>query len=144
MSDGKIALITGAMGGIGGAIAEALGRQGCRLMLNDVGDAGAHETRCAALSEQLGVDVQFHGADLSDRAQVEQLVGDTETRLGPVDILVNNAVKRHYHAITEFPLEAWDYAMAVNVTAPFHFTQLVLGGMQTRGFGRIINISSML
>lgn len=144
MSDCKVALITGAMGGIGGAIAEALGRQDCRLMLNDVGDASALEARCAALSEQLGLDVQFHGADLSDRAQVEQLVRDTAARLGPVDILVNNAVKRHYHTITEFPLDAWDYAMAVNVTAPFQLTQLVLGGMQTRGFGRIINISSML
>ena len=144
MLDGKVALITGAMGGIGGAIAEALAHQGCRLMLNDIGDAGAHETQCAALAERIGVDVQFHNADLSDRAQTERLVRDTEARLGPVDILLNNAVKRHYHSITEFPLDAWDYATAVNITAPFHLTQMVLGGMQMRGFGRIINISSML
>jgi 3-hydroxybutyrate dehydrogenase len=137
-------LITGAMGGIGSAIAEALGREGCRLMLNDIGDTEAHAARCAALADTLGTEVRFHGADLSERDQVAQLIRDTQAELGPVDILVNNAVKRHYHTICEFPLEEWDYAMAINVTAPFHLTQLVLAGMQARGFGRIINISSML
>jgi len=132
------------MGGIGGAIAEALAREGCRLMLNDIGDAGNHKAQCATLAKQLGVDVQFHGADLSERSQVEQLVHDTQVRLGPIDILVNNAVKRHYHSITEFPPDAWDYAMAVNITAPFDLTRLALGSMQARGYGRIINISSML
>lgn len=144
MLTGRTALITGAMGGIGGAIAEALGKQGCQLMLNDIGAAEVHQARCAELQEQLGVDIQFHGADLSERTQTEKLVHDTQERLGPVDILINNAVKRHYHSITEFPPEAWDYAMAVNITAPFDLTRLVLGDMQTRGFGRIINISSML
>ncbi len=144
MADTRVALITGAMGGIGEAIAAALAEDGCRLMLNDIGATDDHTARCAALSEQYGIDIQFHGADLSRRTEVERLIHDTEARLGPVDILVNNAVKRHYHNITEFPPEAWDYALAVGITAPFDLTRLVLGGMQARGFGRIINISSML
>ena len=144
MADNRVALITGAMGGIGQAIADALAEAGCHLMLNDVAGGDEAAARCAALAEKHSVDVRFHDADLSQRAEIERLVHDTETRLGPVDILVNNAVKRHYHNITEFPPEAWDYALAVGVTAPFDLTRLVLAGMQARGFGRIINISSML
>ncbi|MBU2531900.1 MAG: SDR family oxidoreductase [Alphaproteobacteria bacterium] len=144
MLTGKTALITGAMGGIGGAIAEALGKQGCRLMMNDIGDAAAHQRRADDLARRFGVDISYCNADISDRAQIDRLVDETRARIGPVDILVNNAVKRHFHSITDFPLDEWDQSMAVNVTAPFALTRLVLGGMQERGFGRIINISSML
>ncbi|MCB1741960.1 MAG: SDR family oxidoreductase [Gammaproteobacteria bacterium] len=144
MLNGKTALITGAMGGIGEAIARALGGQGCNLMLNDIGATAGHEARCAELADTLGVTVLFDGADLSRRDQIEALVRSTENRLGPVDILVNNAVKRHYHEISEFPPEEWDYALQVNVTAPFDLCRLVLAGMKQRGFGRIVNMSSLM
>ena len=144
MPQRRTALITGALGGIGFAIARDLGKAGCDLMLNDIGDTDAHARRCQELAAELGVTVRFNGADLADRAQVEGLAAATVDALGPIDILVNNAVKRHYHGITEFPLEAWDYAIRVNLTTPFELCRLTLGGMKARGWGRIINLSSLL
>jgi len=144
MAKGRVALITGAMGGIGMATARALGRAGCALMLNDIGGEEAHRARCAELADELGVDVRYEGADLSARDQVEGLVRATAAALGPVDVLVNNAVKRHYHPITDFPPDAWDYALAVNLTAPFDLCRLTLGSMKARGWGRIVNLSSLM
>ncbi|MFN0305922.1 MAG: SDR family oxidoreductase [Burkholderiales bacterium] len=144
MPQHRIALITGALGGIGVAIARALGEAGCDLMLNDIGDTDAHARRCRDLAAELGVKVYFNGADLSDRAQVERLVAATVETLGPIDILINNAVKRHYHSITDLPLAEWDYAVRVNLTTPFELCRLTLGGMKARGWGRIINLSSLL
>ncbi len=62
---------------------------------------------------------------------------------GAVDILVNNAVVRHFAPIHEFPVEAWDHAMAVNISAAFHTIRLSVPGMRERGWGRIVNLSSI-
>lgn len=141
---GRTALITGAMGGIGLAIARALGAEGCHLVLNDLPETGDHESTCEKLAAELSVDVSYDPADLSDRAQVEQLASRAAGRSGAVDVLVNNAVKRHYHSLSEFPPEEWDYALRVNLTAPFDLCRLTLAAMRARGWGRIVNISSVL
>jgi 3-hydroxybutyrate dehydrogenase len=144
MPQGKTALITGSIGGIGYATAEALAEQGCNVMLNGFADAAEIEAKRAALESAHGVKARHNGADLRSLVEIEELVSATERELGPVDILVNNAVVRHFAPIEEFKTEDWHAALDVNLTAGFHLIRLTLGGMRARGFGRIVNLSSTL
>lgn len=137
MLQGRTALVTGSLDGIGWAIAAALAAKGCAVMLNGFGGAELVEQRLAALPR-----AGYHGADLSDPTQIEALVRATEERLGPVDILVNNAVTRHNAPVDELPVEKWNYALAVNLSAPYHLIRLVFPGMKQRRWGRIINLAS--
>jgi 3-hydroxybutyrate dehydrogenase len=117
MLNSKAALITGSLDGIGFAIAARLARDGSSVMLSGFGDAALIDERVKALSA-LGVQADYHGADLSIPAQIEDMVAATERRFGAVDIVVNNAVTRHYAHIEELPVEKWNYALAVNLSAP--------------------------
>jgi 3-hydroxybutyrate dehydrogenase len=141
MLTGRTALITGSLDGIGFAIAEALARQGCAIMLNGLGDDDMIADRLATL-RGLGARADYHGADLSVPAQISDMVAATEHNLGPVDIAVNNAVTRTWGAIDELSVDRWDYAVAVNLTAPFHVIRLTMPGMKQRRWGRIINLAS--
>jgi 3-hydroxybutyrate dehydrogenase len=141
MLNGRTALITGSLDGIGFAIAQALAKQGCAVMLNGFGDAAVISDRVQLLRD-LGVDADYHGADLSIPAQVEDLVATAQRRFGTVDIAVNNAVTRTWGEIDELPVEKWNYAVAVNLTAPFHVIRLTMPGMKRRMWGRIINLAS--
>jgi 3-hydroxybutyrate dehydrogenase len=133
MLKGKTALVTGSLGGVGFAIAEALAARGAAVMLHDIG---------ARPERKLPAGADFESADLSDPGQIAALVASTERRLGPVDILVNNAVTRHNAPIEELPVEKWNYALAVNLSAPFHLIRLTIPGMKKRRWGRIINLAS--
>src|SRR6185312_12592117 len=82
-------------------------------------------------------------ADLSRRSDIEAMMGHLLARLDGIDILVNNAVVRHFAAVENFSPEGWDEALAVNLSAPFHLARLVLPAMKRRGFGRIINLGSI-
>ena len=82
-------------------------------------------------------------ADLSQRAAIEAMMAELLGRLDAIDILVNNAVVRHFSPIENFPPERWDEALAVNLSAPFHLIRLALPAMKTRGWGRIINMASI-
>ena len=84
-----------------------------------------------------------HGADLAEPGQIAALVETALQSFGAVDILINNAVVRHFAPLEEFRPEDWDKALAVNLSAAFHTTRLVLPGMRARDFGRIVNISSI-
>lgn len=141
---GKAALVTGSSGGIGHAIALALAGQGCAVMLHGLEEA-AHPGAQAALraAQALGVPASYHQADLADAGAVQRLVGEGLARHGAIDVLVNNAVTRHFAPLEAFPPEAWDRALAVNVSAPFHAARLVLPEMRRRGWGRIINMTSV-
>lgn len=141
MLKGKTALITGSLDGIGFAIARELAGKGCAVMLNGFGEATLVGERVAALRD-VGVDADYHGADLSVPAEIEAMVGTTERRFGAVDIVVNNAVTRTWGAIDELPVDKWNYAVAVNLTAPFHVIRLAMPGMKRRRWGRIINLAS--
>jgi 3-hydroxybutyrate dehydrogenase len=141
MLKGKTALVTGSLDGIGYAIAQALAAKGCAIMLNGLGDATLVEERVRALSER-GVAADYHGADLAEPAQIQAMVGAAQKRFGQIDILVNNAVTRHNAAVEDLPLEKWNYAVAVNLTAPFQLCRLVIPGMKQRRWGRIINLAS--
>ncbi len=141
MLRGRSALITGSLDGIGFAIARALAQQGCAVMLNGFGDAALVRDRLRILRE-MDVEADYHGADLSVPAEIEDLVAATERRFGAVDIAINNAVTRTWGYIDELPVEKWNYAVAVNLSAPFHVIRLTLPGMKRRRWGRIVNLAS--
>lgn len=144
MLSGKTALVTGSIGGIGYATAQALAAQGCNIMLNGFADPREIEEKRSALEKAHGIKARYHGADLRKLGEIQALVADTGKALGPIDILVNNAVVRHFATVEEFSPEDWQAALDVNLTAPFHLIRLTLGGMRQRGWGRIINLASAL
>lgn len=141
MLENRCALITGSLDGIGWAIAEALARKGCKVMLNGFGEPDFIAKRVETLVS-LAQDGGYHGADLSDPVQIEAMVGETVKRFGKIDIVVNNAVTRFYDYVENVPTEKWNYALAVNLSAPFHITRLTIAAMKQRNWGRFINIAS--
>jgi 3-hydroxybutyrate dehydrogenase len=143
MLAGRCALITGSTQGLGAAIADALAGAGCNIVLNGLGDAREIETQRRKLEAAYGVRAIFHGADLAQASAVGDLVRTAFDTFGAVDILVNNAVVRHFAPIEQMAPEAWENALAVNLTAAFHTTRLTLPRMRERDFGRIVNISSV-
>lgn len=144
MLSGKTALLTGSVGGIGYATAAALAAQGCNVMLNGFGDPDEIEKNRAALETEYGVKARYNNADLRNLSEIEELVAATERELGPVDIVVNNAVVRHFGAIEDFKPEDWQEGLDVNLTSAFHTIRLTMRGMKQRGWGRVINLASTL
>jgi 3-hydroxybutyrate dehydrogenase len=140
---GRRALITGSTGGLGLVIASDLARAGCDVVLNGVEARPEFAVTCRDLSHETGVRVEFAAADLSTCEGVEQLVAEAQGRFGAIDILVNNAVVRHFAEIVDFPADKWDAALAVNLSAAFHAIRLFLPGMREQNFGRIFNITSV-
>jgi 3-hydroxybutyrate dehydrogenase len=136
----KWALVTGATAGLGLAVAESLAGAGANIVLHDLNEPVQTKDR---LRTQFGVEVISISADLSQRAAIEAVMTDLLGRVGVVDILVNNAVVRHFSPIENFPPERWDEALAVNLSAPFHLIRLALPGMKQRKWGRIINMASI-
>lgn len=140
---GKTALITGSTQGLGYAMAERLASLGCNIVMNGLGDATQIEERRLALEKAQGVRVVHSAADLAQPAQIESMVKAAESAFPSIDILINNAVVRHFAPLEKFRPADWDRALAVNLSAAFHAARLVLPGMRRRDFGRIINISSI-
>lgn len=140
---GRVALVTGASGGIGAGLACALGAAGCDVAVHYAGNAdAAAETADAVRST--GVRAITVQADLADPTAASQLVAQVRERLGDVDILVPNAgVAGRVSALDEVDLELWQRTLAVNLTAPFLLAGEVLPGMAERGFGRILFVSSV-
>jgi 3-hydroxybutyrate dehydrogenase len=139
MLKGKTALVTGSTSGIGLGVALALARQGANIVLNGFGDVEGPRAQVAAL----GVQVGYHGADMSKPAEIEAMMVYAGETFGGVDILVNNAGIQHVAAVQSFPVERWDAIIAINLSSAFHTTRLALPGMQARNWGRIINIASV-
>ena len=139
---GKTALVTGSTGGIGEAFARAFANEGCNVVMNGMGDAQAIEKLRASL-ETNGGRVIHHPADVGNPDEIADMMRVAETTFGGVDILINNAVTRHYSPIEEFPVEKWERALAVNLSAAFHTIRLALPGMKKRNWGRIINMASI-
>jgi len=135
---GKGALVTGATGGIGWAIAETLHAQGATVAIS-----GTRAERLNELAAKLGSRVAALPCDLRDRAAVVKLAEDAEKALGQVDILVNNAGIQYTARVEDFPGERWDAIIAINLSSNFHAIRAVLPGMRTRNWGRIINIASV-
>lgn len=143
MLKGKNAIVTGSTSGIGQAIAERLAAEGCNVMFNGMGDQAAIDTLVADTGRQHSVKTAYSKADMSKPATIAQMVKDTEAAFGSVDILVNNAGIQFTAPVQDFPEEKWDAIIAINLSAAFHAIKAALPGMQSRNFGRIINISSV-
>jgi 3-hydroxybutyrate dehydrogenase len=139
----RTALVTGATGGLGQTIAGALAKAGCRLLVHGIEEAARSEDFCRRLEQQHGTTTVYCSADLAKVNQLTALVEIANTRLGGVDILINNAVVRHFAPIEAFCAGWWDEALAVNLSAAFHLIRLAVPGMRARGFGRIINLTSV-
>ncbi len=139
---GRTALITGATGGLGLAIAQRLVAKGCQVVITDHLDAAAAAAPLDTLAAGPGR-AFYVPTDLRQPAAIEALMAAAVEHLGSVDILVNNAVTRHFSPVEAFPASRWDEAMAVNISAPFHLIRLGLPGMRARGWGRIVNLGSV-
>ena len=139
---GKTALITGSTSGIGLAIAHALAGAGADVMLNGLGDPAVIDAIVRDVAAQHSVLVRFDGADLSTAEGVMGLIERTGAELGGPDILVNNAGIQFTAPIGAFPAERWDAIIAINLSATFHAMQAAMPGMETAGWGRVINIAS--
>lgn len=140
---GKTALVTGSSAGIGHAMAEGLARAGCDVVLHGLDDEQEVRPVQAALEQAFGVNAGYVRADLADARAIEAMLAEVQRRHGAVDILVNNAVTRHFAPIESFPVAAWEQALAVNVSAAFHTIRLALPGMRERSWGRIFNMTSV-
>jgi 3-hydroxybutyrate dehydrogenase len=143
MLKGRCALITGSTQGLGFAIAERLAAEGCNIVMNGFGEPDAIESRRCRLESEHGVRAIHHGADVADPAQIADLVATAEKTFGALDVLINNAVVRHFAPVEEFKPADWDRALAVNLSSAFHTVRLSLPGMRKRDFGRIVNVASI-
>jgi 3-oxoacyl-[acyl-carrier protein] reductase len=138
-----VALVTGASRGIGRAIAVRLAEDGHDVAVAYAASADAAEEVAAAIRGR-GRRAITAGADLADPAAADALVDAAEAGLGPVDVLIANAgVNTPGRRVEEIALEEWDRLHAVNLRAPFLLAKRVLPGMEERGFGRIVLLSSV-
>lgn len=140
---GKCALITGSSAGLGYAIADGLASKGCDVVLHGLEGEAAVASQCQALRDRHGVRIAYIRSDLSRKQGALDLAAGAQAALGSMDILVNNAVVRHFSPIDHFPVEEWERALAVNVSAAFHLVRLLLPGMRKRGWGRVVNMTSV-
>jgi 3-hydroxybutyrate dehydrogenase len=139
MLKGKTALVTGSTSGIGLGIAKALAAHGANIVLNGFGDSEGPKAEVAAM----GVQVSYHGADMSKPTDIEAMMNHATKTFGGVDILVNNAGIQHVARVENFPVDRWDAILAINLSSAFHATRLALPGMLERNWGRIINVASV-
>jgi len=137
--NGKTALVTGATGGIGGAIARALHKQGATVAIS-----GTRKEALDQLAATLGERVHVLPAKLNDKDEVEALVPAAEQAMQKLDILVANAGITRDNLFVQLSDEAWDEVIAVNLTATFRLARAATKGMMRRRFGRIIGITSVV
>jgi 3-oxoacyl-[acyl-carrier protein] reductase len=137
--DGRIALVTGASGGIGGATARALSSSGARVALS-----GTRRDVLDRLAGELGSGAAAFPCDLGKPDDVEALVPDVERSFGQIDILVNNAGITRDNLLLRMRDAEWDEVLAVNLTSAFRLARAVAKGMMQRRHGRIISITSVV
>jgi 3-hydroxybutyrate dehydrogenase len=142
MLKGKVAIVTGSTSGIGRGIATALAAEGCRVMLNGFGQADEIERLRSGLMQRYAIETAYSPADMSQPAQIRELVATTVRHFGDIDILVNNAGIQHVARLVDFPEERWDAVIAVNLSAAFHAMKSALPHMLAKKWGRIVNIAS--
>ena len=139
---GQSAVVTGSTSGIGKALAEALAAEGVNIVLNGFGDPAAIETERKAMAQRHGVEVRYHGADMTKPAEIADMVTFAKHEFGRLDILINNAGVQHVAPIEDFPVEKWDQIIAINLSSAFHATRAAVPIMKAQKRGRIVNIAS--
>ena len=136
---GQTALVTGASGGIGGAIAKALHQQGAEITL-----AGTRRVALEALARELGGRAHVGVADLAEPEAADRLVREAEAAMGRIDILVNNAGLTRDGLVLRMKDEDWQTVLDIDLTAAFRLTRAALRGMVRRRHGRIIGVTSIV
>jgi 3-oxoacyl-[acyl-carrier protein] reductase len=136
---GKTALVTGATGGLGGAIARALHHQGAVVAVS-----GTRRDALDQLAGELKERVHVLPANLADKAEVEALVPQAEERMGKLDILLINAGITRDNLLVQLSDEAWEEVITVNLAASFRLARAAIKGMMRRRFGRIIGMTSVV
>jgi 3-oxoacyl-[acyl-carrier protein] reductase len=134
---GQGAIVTGAARGIGLGIAQRLAREGCRVALWDRSFDNLDAASDLATASR-------HVVDVSDYGAVERAFADSEKALGNISILVNNAgINGPVAPVWEYPVDAWERVLAVDLTAVFYCTRIAIPHMTARGYGRILNVASI-
>jgi acetoacetyl-CoA reductase len=134
---GRVAIVTGGTRGIGQAISIALKNKGCRVAAN----YGGNDAAARQFQAETGIPV--YKFDVGNFGNCQEGVTRITRDLGPVDILVNNAGITRDTTLHRMKKEDWDAVLRTNLDSAFNMTRLVIEGMRTRGFGRIVNISSI-
>ena len=137
----RIALVTGGSGGIGRETCRQLAQAGCRVI---AGDLPADAARLGDFRRAMaGLDVHFQAMDVADPASCDAAITAIETGHGPVDVLVNGAGITRDATLRKMSREQWDAVLSVNLDSVFTLCKRVVDGMCERGYGRIVNISSV-
>lgn len=140
---GRSALVTGSTGRLGHALAERFAAAGAAVLLHGIAGADEGEALARDLAARHGVRALYRRADLARPEEIAALMAHAAEALeGGPDILVNNAVVRHFGPVEALAPAEWDADIAVNLTAAFHTVRLALPAMKARGWGRILNMSS--
>jgi 3-hydroxybutyrate dehydrogenase len=139
---GKVSVVTGSTSGIGLGIARALASVGSEVVLNGFGKPEEIKALQEKIAADFKVRVSYSSADMSKPDQIRQMIEQTVTSSGRLDVLVNNAGIQHVAPVQEFPPEKWDAILAINLSAAFHTSRLALPTMLKNKWGRIINIAS--
>lgn len=142
MLEGRTALVTGSVQGIGLAIARELGSAGARVALHGLADSDQIGAAKAALADAGAPETKFFAADLRDRVEIEHMMHAVDDWSG-VDILVNNAGMQITTSLEEATPEIWDAILSINLSAVFHTMRVAMPRMANRGYGRVINIASV-
>lgn len=138
---GKVALVTGGTGGIGAACVKQLAESGAKVATNY-----RNEEKAQAFKKEMqaaGLDVALYQVDVTDTEGCAKMMADIESELGPVDIIVNNAGITKDTTLKKMSKDQWDQVLRINLDSLYNICQPVIGGMSDRGWGRIVNISSI-
>jgi len=138
--ENKTVIVTGGGGGIGGATSRRFGREGARVAVFDLNLEAAKGV--AADIQRAGGKAEAFECDITRRAAVDVAVAAAESKLGPIDVLVNNAGWDVFRPFTKTEPAQWDKLIAINLTGALHMHHAVLPGMSARKSGRIVNIAS--
>jgi acetoacetyl-CoA reductase len=137
----RIAVVTGGIGGLGTAVCAALARSGRTVIATDLAGRSDAQSRFTTFCE--GLDVHFISANVADFDACGQLFEEVERRFGPVDVLVNAAGITRDQTLRKMSLDQWQAVLSVDLDSVFNTCRHVVEGMTARGFGRIVNISSV-
>jgi acetoacetyl-CoA reductase len=139
----RVALVTGGVGELGRSICKRLSEQGCRVVAMDLASAGEQAQAWQREMARAGYDLTLVIGDVTDFDSCVEAVREVESRVGPIDILVNCAGIARDASFRKMDRTRWDVVLSTNLDSVFNVTKQVIDGMTERGFGRVINISSL-
>ena len=139
---GHVAIVTGSTSGIGQAMAKALAEQGANVVINGLGDPAKIEEERAEIAKTYGVEIKYHGADMTKPDQIADMVDFAKREFGRLDLLLNTAGVQHVAPIEDFPIANWDQIIAINLSSAVHSIRAAVPIMKAQNRGRIVNLAS--